>query len=77
MCHSKTTLKKVKSKGVLVEFAISYVRGHEGVFGIVQMDGFRLVGSFNSAGLVPGIRVRMVDCGMKDETPYFLFVPEK
>ena len=62
---------------MLVEFATSHVRGHEGVFGIVQMDGFRLVGSFESADLVEGISVRMIECGMKDGAPYYLFAPEK
>jgi len=62
---------------VLVEFATSHLRGHEGVFGIVQMDGFRLVGSFESADLSEGMDVRMIECGMKDGTPYYLFAPEK
>lgn len=76
-CYSKTALKKVNNKGVLVEFATSHVRGHEGVFGIVQMDGFRLVGSFDSAQLAEGMQVRMVKCGMRDGTPYYIFAPEK
>lgn len=62
---------------MLVEFATSHVRGHEGMFGIVQMDGFRLVGSFESAELAQGISVRMIECGMKDDAPYYLFAPEK
>lgn len=76
-CYSKTALKRVSTRGVLVEFATSHVRGHEGVFGIVQMDGFRLIGSFESADLKEGIPVCMVDCGMQDGTPYYLFAPEK
>lgn len=70
-------LKKVSTKGVLVEFAMSHLRGHEGIFGIVQMDGFRLVGSFENAELAQGISVRMVECGMRDGAPYYLFAPEK
>lgn len=77
ICYSKTVLKRAGRKGVLVEFAASHVRGHEGVFGIVEMDGFRLMGSFDSAELSPGMEVRMVDCGVKDGTPYYSFVPEK
>lgn len=76
-CYSKTALKKVSSRGVLVEFAASHVRGREGIFGIVQMDGFRLVGSFENAELAQGISVRMVECGIKDDTPYYLFASEK
>ncbi len=77
MCYSKTALKKVDTKGVLIEFATSHVRGHEGTFGIVKMDGFRLVGSFNNTELSVGIRVRMVKCGVRDGTPYYFFAPEK
>lgn len=76
-CYSKTELKKIDRKGVLVEFATSHVRGHEGMFGIVEMDGFRLVGSFGKTKLVQGMQVRMVDCGVRDGTPYYLFAPEK
>lgn len=56
---------------------MSHLRGHEGIFGIVQMDGFRLVGSFENAELAQGISVRMVECGMRDGAPYYLFAPEK
>jgi uncharacterized OB-fold protein len=77
VCYSKTTLKQVDRRGVLVEFAASHVRGNEGLFGIVEMDGFRLVGSFESADLSEGMRVRMVDCGVRDSTPYYLFAPKK
>ncbi|HEX9677556.1 hypothetical protein [Nitrososphaera sp.] len=76
-CYSKTALKKVGSTGVLVEFAASHLRGHEGIFGIVEMDGFRLVGSFESTELAEGMQVRMVDCGMRDGTPCYLFAPDK
>lgn len=70
-------LKKVSNKGVIVEFAASHIRGHEGVFGVVEMDGFKLVGSFDMIELVPGMRVQMVDCGMSEGAPYYLFAPEK
>lgn len=76
-CYSKTVLKQVDKKGVLIEFAASHVRGHEGTFGIVQMDGFRLVGSFGSAKLEEGMRVRMVDCGIRNGTPYYCFAPAR
>jgi uncharacterized OB-fold protein len=76
-CYSKTALKKVGRKGVLVEFATSHVTGHEGTFGIVEMDGFRLVGSFDSADLEEGMKVRMGDCGVRDGAPYYFFAPER
>jgi hypothetical protein len=69
-------LRKVSDRGVLVEFAPSHVKGREGFFGIVEMDGFRLVGSFLTAELAEGLKVRMVACGKKNGAPYYLFDPE-
>lgn len=76
ICYSTTALRKVSDRGVLVEFASSHMRGWEGLFGIVEMDGFRLVGSFQTTELAEGMKVRMVACGKKDGAPYYLFAPE-
>ncbi len=76
-CFAKTALKKVAKTGALVEFTHSHVRGHEGAFGIVQMDGFVLVGSFDDTALQKGMKVRMDKCGVNDGTPFYHFVPEK
>lgn len=76
-CFSKTALKKMDRAGVLVEFARSHVRGHEGVFGMVQMGGFMLIGSFDNAKLRKGMKVMMDRCGVSDATPFYHFTPEK
>jgi uncharacterized OB-fold protein len=76
-CFSKTALKKAARTGVLVEFARSNVKGHEGTFGMVRMDGFILVGSFDNVELKKGMKVRMDWCGINDGTPFYHFVPEK
>lgn len=76
-CFSKTTLKKTTRLGELVEFSRSHVRGYEGVFGIVKMDGFTLVGSFDNTNLKKGMKVRMDRCGMSNGTPFYHFLPEK
>ncbi|MEO9364338.1 MAG: zinc ribbon domain-containing protein [Nitrososphaera sp.] len=75
-CFGKTALKKVGKIGMLVEFATSYVRGHEGVFGIIEMDGFRLVGSLDNGNLRKGLKVEMDRCGVDAEgTPFYHFIP--
>ena len=76
LCYSRTVLKSVSTKGVLVEFSTSYLGNHEGIFGIVQMDGFKMMGSFDNPELSKGMRVRMKECGLRDGRPYFCFVPE-
>lgn len=75
-CLSKTRFAKVATAGTLVEFAASHVRGREGTFGIVEMDGFRLVGSIGDAKLREGMKVKMSKCGVgPDGTPYYHFEP--
>lgn len=76
-CFAKTVPRKTARKGTLVEFSRSHVRGYEGIFGIVKMDGFTLVGSFDDADLKKGIKVRMDRCGINNGTPFYHFVPEK
>ncbi len=76
-CYEKTKLKNTARTGTLIEFARSRVRGHEGAFGIVQMDGFILVGSFDDVKLRKGMKVRMDRCGMNESTPFYHFIPEK
>jgi hypothetical protein len=77
-CLSKTSLKKIRPEGTLVEFADSHIRDHEGIFGIVEMDGFRLVGSFDiGAPLHEGANVRMDRCGLRDGAPYYHFTLQK
>lgn len=72
-------LKKVAKTGTLAEFATSYVRGHEGTFGVIEMDGFRLIGSLDSSignGLHRGLKVRMDRCGINEEgSPFYHFSP--
>ena len=63
-------------KGTLVEFAASHVKGREGIFGVVHMDGFRLMGSFGDAKLKEGMKVKMSRCGLGlDRSPYYHFQP--
>lgn len=74
-CLSRTAFRKVKTTGTLLEFSSSHVRDHEGLFGVVDMDGIRLVGSFDpDASLSVGMKVRMSRCGVSDAgTPYYWF----
>jgi hypothetical protein len=50
----------------------------EGCYGLVEMDGIRLIGSFDTFELRDGLQVKMAGCGLKpDGTPYYLFEPVK
>jgi uncharacterized OB-fold protein len=77
-CLSKTSLKKMQATGTLLEFSRSHVKGKEGVFGIVEMSGIRLVGSFGDHQMAEGMKVRMTKCGLgPDGTAYYFFAPAK
>jgi uncharacterized OB-fold protein len=76
-CFAKTKLENVKVEGTLVEFAGSSIQGREGVFGVVEMDGFRLVGSLDGINLHRGMRVKMTACGTRaDGSPFYRFASE-
>jgi len=75
-CLSRTRAAKVATAGILVEFAASHVKNREGTFGIVEMDGFRLVGSIEGTNLKEGMDVKMSKCGVgSDGAPYYHFQP--
>lgn len=76
-CRSKVSLKKIKTTGILLEFSRSYVKGKEGVFGLVEMSGIRLVGSFGDHEMKEGMKVKMTSCGLKsDGTAFYFFAPD-
>jgi uncharacterized OB-fold protein len=79
-CFASTLLKRAPKVGTLIEFSTSDVRGHEGVFGIIEMEGgIRLIGSFDKESkLSKDMVVRMDKCGVTPEgTPFYHFVSAK
>jgi uncharacterized OB-fold protein len=73
-CLSGTKFVKVRTAGKLVEFAASHIKGREGTFGIVELDGFRIVGSVGGTKLKEGMKVKMTKCGVgPDGSPYYHF----
>ncbi len=57
---------------------MSHLRGREGCYGLVEMSGIKLIGSFDILELKDGLKVRMVRCGVRpDGTPYYFFEPIK
>lgn len=75
-CLSKTSLRNIDTRGTLIHFTKSYVKGMEGCYGLVEMSGIKLIGSFDTVELREGSRVKMVTCGVRpDGTPYYFFEP--
>jgi hypothetical protein len=64
--------------GTLVHFTQSYLKGMEGCYGLVEMSGIKLIGSFDTLELREGSKVKMVRCGVgPNGTPYYFFEPIK
>ena len=78
MCLSNTSLQIINTDGTLLYFTISYLKGMEGCYGLVEMAGIKLIGSFDTLELKDGVQVKMVRCGLKPNgTPYYIFEPIK
>ncbi|WP_148681183.1 Zn-ribbon domain-containing OB-fold protein [Candidatus Nitrososphaera gargensis] len=77
-CLSKTSLKKIETTGILLEFSSSHIKGKEGVFGLIEMSGIKLIGSFGTPQLKEGMKVKMTRCGVRpDGTAFYSFAPAK
>ena len=58
-------LKKIETTGTLIEFTTSHIYGKEDLYGVVDMEGIKLIGSL-SANVTTGMKVRMVKCGIRE-----------
>lgn len=68
----------METTGTLLEFSRSYVKGKDGIFGLVEMSGIRVVGSFGDHEMKEGMKVRMIKCGLKrDGAAFYFFAPAK
>jgi uncharacterized OB-fold protein len=75
-CMSKVKLKRTKIlEGHLIEYTVSYRLSKPKVFGVIEIDGIKLIGSVNSSvAPYPGMFLRMKSCGVSnDGTPYYDF----
>jgi hypothetical protein len=68
----------IDTTGILLHFTQSYLKEVEGCYGLVEMSGIKLVGSFETLELREGLKVKMVRCGVSaNGTPYYFFEPIK
>lgn len=64
-CYYKTSLKKIETTGTIVEFTTSQIHGNENLYGIVDMQGIKLIGSL-PVNVTLGMKVKMVECGIRE-----------
>ena len=64
-CFSKTSFKKIEAIGTLIELSTSHIHGKDELFGVVDIEGIKLIGSLSS-NLSSGMKVRMVRCGIRE-----------
>jgi uncharacterized OB-fold protein len=75
ICFELTELKKFQTVGTIIEFTASYVK-NRGTFGVVDLDGIRIIGSILGELLYEGMQVKMNRCGItQDGSAYYHFVP--
>ena len=75
-CHSGTALEAIETIGTLLEFTNSSIGAIQGTFGLVDMSGIKLLGSFNTSDLREGQKVKMVRCGINsDGATFYSFEP--
>lgn len=73
-CYSPTSLEKVNTIGTLVEYSVSHVKNREGRFGVIDLDGIRIVGSLGETAPQVGQRMKLASCGVRDDgTPFYNF----
>jgi uncharacterized OB-fold protein len=70
VCFSPTKLEKVVTTGFIKEITTSYTKGTAKLYGIVDMQGIKLVGSLSPDAYV-GLKVQMTDCGIRENGSLF------
>jgi uncharacterized OB-fold protein len=74
VCYSPTSLEKVNAIGTLVEFSVSHVKNRDGLFGVIDLDGIRIVGSLGETPVQVGQKMKLASCGIRDDgTPFYNF----
>ncbi len=64
-CFFATSLEKIETTGTLIECTTSHIYDSEDLYGVVDMQGIKLIGSL-SGNTIPGTKVRMVECGIRE-----------
>ncbi|HET7149327.1 MAG TPA: hypothetical protein VFI73_12605 [Candidatus Nitrosopolaris sp.] len=76
-CFFATSLEKIETAGTLIECTSYNIDDSEELYGVVDIQGIKLIGSF-STNITPGTPVRMVDCGIRENgSPFYHFEPCK
>lgn len=74
-CLFATRLEKIETTGTLIECTTSHIYDNEDLYGVVDMQGIKLIGTL-SANISPGMKVRMVGCGiLENGSPFYHFDP--
>jgi uncharacterized OB-fold protein len=73
-CYSHTMLERIDPIGTLIEFAISNVRNREGAFGVIDIDGIKIVGGLKTQRPSAGMKMKLSACGLREDgSPFYDF----
>lgn len=57
-----------------MEFANSHIKNREGIFGVINIDGIRIIGGLKIENPYAGMKIKLSVCGLhKDGSPYYDF----
>ncbi|HEV8386651.1 MAG TPA: hypothetical protein VGQ03_03420 [Nitrososphaera sp.] len=67
-------MERIDPIGTLIEFATSNVRNREGVFGLIDIDGIKIVGGLRTEKPSAGMKMKMSGCGLREDgSPFYDF----
>jgi uncharacterized OB-fold protein len=74
-CMSRVKLRRIRSPvGSLIEYTTAHNLCSPIIFGVIRINGIKLVGSLKSISPQIGMRVKMMNCGVSGEgTPFYEF----
>lgn len=72
---SRVKLRRIRSPvGSLIEYTTAHNLCSPMIFGLIEINGIKLVGSLKSLLPQVGMRVKMINCGISVEgTPFYEF----
>lgn len=75
ICMSRVKLRRLRSPvGSLIEYTTARNLCSPIIFGVVRINGIKLVGSIKSISPQIGMRVKMINCGVSGEgSPFYEF----
>jgi uncharacterized OB-fold protein len=71
VCLGGVRSRRVRQKGIIIEFTYSHIGSTQGIVGLIELCGVRLLGSIFGKPVRRGGKVKMTSCGITPEGAVF------